>query len=658
MQKVKFGAAAAAGLMSFISIGGFSAYAETASAEENGGDIVILYTNDIHCAADSNIGYDGLALYKREMQAENNDVLVVDIGDALQGMPLGTVSKGEYLIRLMNGVGYDAAVPGNHDFDYGFDELLKREEELDCGYVCCNLFSLETGKKVFDPYKIVEAGGKRIAFVGATTPETFVKSTPKFFQNEDGEYIYDFSAENLYETIQDSVDNAKEDGADYVVLLAHLGETSVTKEWSALAVAENTVGIDVILDGHSHEVTPCLETENKNGETVMISQTGTKLANIGKLTISADGELKTEVISEIPAPDESLGLDEDSWTEAEGREGRYVDSEVNLLLMQIEAETDELLSEEIGTTDFKLYDCDPITEERRVRTGETNLGDLAADAYRYYLDTDAAIVNGGGLRASIDEGDITYREAVSVQPFNNMLCAAEIKGQYILDMLEHGARNYPEESGAFCHVSGIEYTIDAGIESSVEVDDKGCFVRVAGEYRVKNVYINGEPLDVEKTYTIASHDYYLKNGGDGNPMTGNCTVYRDNVLSDSDVLAVYIKENLGGSVPEEYSDPYGQGRIHIINASSASDENEESAEDKEIISEEDMQETESAPVFEETSDEDVHETETAPASDNTAQEPAADRDTRSPNTGTNSAGAAAAVLISAVILTASRKKTK
>lgn len=615
------------------------------SAEENSEDTVILFTNDIHCGADNNIGFDGLALYKREMQAQHEDVFLVDAGDAIQGMPLGTLSNGEYITRLMNAVGYDVAIPGNHEFDYGFEELCKRESELGCSYICCNLFSTETGENIFTKYTILDTSdGKKIGFVGVTTPESFHSSTPVIFQNENGEYIYDFSGDDLYDTVQENVDAVRNDGADYVIVVGHLGEKGSIDGWTATDVASNTTGVDVFIDAHSHEVIPSLEVENKDGEKVIIAQTGTKFANIGKLTITPDGKFSTELISEVPAPDDSLGFAEDTWTEADDREGRYVDSDINLLIHEIEAEADEKLSVKIGETQFKLWDSDPETGERRVRTGETNLGDLCADAYRTYLGTDIALINGGGIRAPIEEGDITYRDAITVQPFNNMACAAEVSGQQILDMLEVGAASYPDENGSFANVSGMTYSIDPGIESSVQLNEFNEFVGVAGEYRVKDVYINGEPLDVDKTYTIASHDYFLKNGGDGYIMSGKCNIYLDSVISDSDLIAAYIRDDLGGVIPEKYADPYGEGRITILDASSDAPSEDETAEE--------------APA-EDAAEEPAPAEEVAPAEDAApAEEPAPDSSTSAADTGNRSTTSIAIVSLSALAAAAAAARKR
>lgn len=544
-------------------------------------DIVILYTNDVHCGVTDYIGYDGLALYKREMEEEYEHVLLVDAGDSLQGGMIGTMTNGAYITELMNAVHYDVASLGNHEFDYSIPTLQQRADELDCGYICCNFRSLETNEFLFEPYKVIDFGETQVAFIGATTPDTLSGSKPVYFQNEDGEYIYSFGEHgtDLYDMIQENVDKVRNDGADYVILLGHLGETEVVERWSSLSVAENTEGIDVIVDGHSHETTPELIVKNKNGEEVRITQTGTKLQNIGKLTITPDGRINTELVDIVPEPDSDSGIGEDTWKKADDRQGRNVDAAVNNKINELQSDFDIITNTVIGHANFTLYDCDPETKERRVRNGETNLGDLVADSIRNHYGSDIGLINGGGLRASIPEGNITYGTMLDVLPFGNTLCSVKATGQQILDFLEFSSMLYPVESGSFLSVSGLEYTIDKDIESTVTVDDYGIFTGVSGEYRVKNVTVGGEPLDPGKTYTVASIDFLLKLGGDGYILTGKCESYKDDQALDIDVLSEYLTVDLGGAVPEEYRAPGGQGRIKITDQSESSEKSEESGQE-------------------------------------------------------------------------------
>ena len=574
-------------------------------------DIVVLYTNDVHCGVDDNIGYAGLALYKKEMQAQTPYVTLVDAGDAIQGAPIGTLSEGGYIVDIMNQTGYDFAIPGNHEYDYGMDRFLELATKLKCGYYSSNFTDLRTGESVFAPYKMFDYGGTKIAYVGVTTPESFTKSTPAHFQDAEGNYIYGFcegdNGRQLYDRVQSVVDRAREEGADHVILVTHLGENGSTEFWSSDAVIANTSGVDACIDGHSHE-TYDKYIKNKDGQEVLLTQTGTKLERIGKLTIKPDGSFVSEQVSQVPASDTSsiytvkkgdtlnriakreLGS-YNRWKEiyeanrdrlrspnklaigmklvipgmsAVNADGKSIDYDTDQYIKKIQAQYEETMKVVIGHSDVALTVNDPSTGERAIRSAETNLGDLTADAYRYVMGADIGLSNGGGIRAGIDAGDITYNDALTVFPFGNMICLVEATGQQVKDALEMGVKNSPEESGGFQQVSGLTFTIDATIPSNVKLDEKGNFVSVAGAYRVKDIQVNGEPLDLNKTYTVASHNYLLKLGGDGMTMFQGCNILRDETLTDMDTLSAFIRVNLGGNIGAEYANPSGQGRITIL----------------------------------------------------------------------------------------------
>lgn len=513
-------------------------------------DVVILHTNDTHCGIEENMGYAGLVWYENQMKEETPYVALVDAGDAIQGAPVGTLSEGEYLVQIMNKAGYDFAVPGNHEFDYGMEKLLGLSARLDCGYSACNFVNLPSKTQVFAPYRIMEYDDIQVAFVGVATPESITKSTPAYFQDQFGRYRFSFcedeTGEALYSQVQSAVDQARGEGADYVIMVGHLGDNGITEKWSSRSVIANTTGIDAAIDGHSHEV--CVENvPNENGEMVVLTQTGTKFANIGKLTITTDGQIQASHVSAV--------------TDAKGNPAK--DAEMESFINGIKSQYEESLKVVLGRTDVDLMDKDPETGLRAVRKAETNLGDLCADASRYMMGADIGFMNGGGIRAGIEAGDITYEDALSVFPYGNMICMVEISGQKIKDALEMGVKNYPEESGGFIHVSGLTYTVDSSVPSSVVLDEKRNFVSVDGEYRVRDIYVGEEPLDVNRTYTLASHNYWLKSGGDGMSMLMGCPILKDETMVDVDTITSYISEYLGGTVGEEYKDPRGQGRITI-----------------------------------------------------------------------------------------------
>ncbi len=529
------------------------------AAEEETGKIVILHTNDVHCGIDqatdkdsgavTNIGYAGVAAYKAKMEARYGagNVTLVDAGDAIQGGPIGTLSKGEYIVEIMNQAGYDLAIPGNHEFDYGMDNFLTlAKDKAQYPYLCANFTDLE-GKAVLDAYKVVGYGEVQVGYVGIDTPESFTKSTPTYFQDDEGNYIYSFrqggDGAELYESVQAAVDAARDEGADYVVAVAHLGIDEQSKPWTSTDVIANTTGIDVLVDGHSHSTFEKTE-KNKNGKDVVVAQTGTKLENLGKIVIdTATGEITSELVPAAACVDQ--------------------DKDTLFTVTVINEMFEEILSTVVAKTDVALTTKDPVTGERAVRTAETNLGDLCADAYRTVLDADVAFVNGGGVRADIAAGEITYRDIINVHPFSNEACLVETTGQDILDALEMGARSWPGENGGFLQVSGLTYTIDTTIPSGVVLNDEKEFVSVEGERRVKDVLVDGKAIDPQKTYTLASHNYMLKSGGDGFVMFKDDSVLKDCVMLDNQVLIDYIVEHLGGVVGADYAEPTGQGRITV-----------------------------------------------------------------------------------------------
>lgn len=530
---------------------GMAGYAVAEEAEEHQ-PVVVLYTNDVHCGIDDNIGYAGLKAYEKALEAQGYAVALVDNGDAIQGGPVGTLSKGKYIVDIMNYVGYDVATIGNHEFDYGMDQFMALRERADYPYIAAN-FMDNDGNLILDPYVILELGDRKIAFVGIATPETFSKSTPTFFQDGEGNYIYSFcqgeDASKLHEAVQKAVDDAREEGVDYVIALSHLGIDATSKPYTSSELIENTTGIDAVLDGHSHSVIEQEMVKNAEGKEVLLTSTGTKLNSVGALTIASDGTLSSALHTEKLFKD----------AEAEG----YIKA--------IKDQYEDTLNTVVATSDVALTVKDPATGERAVRRAETNLGDLCADAYRYTLGADIAFVNGGGIRADIEAGDITYGEILSVHPFGNMACLVEATGQEILDALEIGASGLPADNGGFLQVSGLSYEIDASIDTSVVFDENGGFVEVSGDRRVKNVKVGDEPIDPEATYTLASHNYMLKSGGDGMNMFMDNKLLQDEVLIDNQVLINYIVDTLGGVIGEDYADPYGQGRIVVSNGEAESD---------------------------------------------------------------------------------------
>ena len=523
-------------------------------------DIVILYTNDVHCAYDQNLGYSSVAALKEAYEEVNpGNVLLVDNGDAIQGDVIGAVSQGEYIIDFMNAAGYDVAILGNHEFDYGMDQIAKLAEKANFPYVDCNIVYTGTEGNKLDfvlPYVVVELEEAKVGFVGAATPLSIATSTPTFFQ-ESGQFVYGFGAgENgaiLYGLVQDAVDACRAEGAEYVILLTHLGIEDDATPYRSIDVINNTHGIDACLDGHSHSVIPSQMVVNDEGDTVPLSSTGTKLIYIGVLTITDDGNITTTIVN-----------------------GDLADSvEFDAAAAEITGDYEEQIAQVMATSNVNLW----ITDEngvRMVRSRETNLGDLCADAYKAAGDAEIALVNGGGIRANMAAGDLTFADIKACHPFGNTLVVVNATGQQIIDALEWTSRNTQAEYktpdgnangelGGFLQVSGLRYTIDTSVESAAVADGNGMFFGMIEDapYRVTDVEVekDGEwvAIDPEAFYKVASHNYMLLDGGDGTTMFQTDEVLLDSGLPDYKVLVDYVV-SLDGDL-SAYAEP--QGRITV-----------------------------------------------------------------------------------------------
>ena len=525
-------------------------------------DLVILFTSDVHCGVDRNFGLSGLMQLRKYYESQGRHTLLVDDGDFIQGEALGTITKGEAPLLLMNAMKYDIAIPGNHEFDYGTDRFLELAAKADFPYISCN-FNKE-GRLIFEPYVIKEFDGVRFAFVGITTPKTLMSSTPRYFQNEEGEFIYGFygspDGSALYERVQETVDAARAEGADYVIALCHLGNNDSYSPYRYDQVIAATEGIDVLLDGHSHD-TDQVVMKNKNGKEVIRSACGTKLACIGKITFGKDGSISSDLLTwDLPgSAEEVFGIQ----------------NEMSLTVALAMKELGNRLSEVVAHSEVALTIYDPAATDsenrplRIVRNTETNLGDLVADAYRIMGNADVAIVNGGAVRADISAGDITSKDIITVNPFGNSISVSELTGQQILDALEWGARFNPQECGGFLQVSGLSYEIHTYIPNGCLMDENGMWTGHDGEYRVQNVMVGDEPLDLSKKYRVAAIDYLLNNKGDGFAMFDSAQIVESEIMLDNQALIDYISGMPGGAVGEEYADPYGQGRIVGVDAEPA-----------------------------------------------------------------------------------------
>ena len=507
-------------------------------AEATSDDIIILYENDVHCAVE---GYSKLSAMKKELKQTYEHVGVVSCGDYIQGSSLGAISRGEYIIELMNLVGYDAVTLGNHEFDFRLDRLEELVAMMATKPVCCNFQEIGEDTSYFDPYKIVSYGDVDIAYIGITTPSTISSSSSAQFKDENGNYKYSFNPTTLYEVVQENIDAAEAEGADYIIAISHIGyaEDEIYGDLEDVEdLIKNTDGLDVVLDAHSHSVIEGMEITDKEGNEVLLSSTGTKFENIGKLTIS-NGEIKTELIK----TEDYQGTDP------------IVDAKLN----EINGEYATLGERKVAFSQVDLITHD-ADGNRLVRTSETNLGNLCADAVRYAMDADVGYMNGGGLRAAIQNGDITFNDLLSVFPFNNTVVLAEVSGQTLKDMMEMAVMSWPNEDGCFPHLSGIAFSVNTAIPSSVVVNELEEFVEISGEYRVYDIEVfdketgKYEPLSLSKTYTLAASNYFLLEYGSGMTMLKDAKIIQNEGMLDVEALEQYIVEALGGTIGEEYAE--------------------------------------------------------------------------------------------------------
>ncbi len=547
-------------------------------------EVTILYTNDVHTYIDKQapeLTYAAIAALKQSYQNAGKKVLLVDAGDHVQGTAYGSMDQGASIIELMNAAGYDAATPGNHEFDYGMDRAKELMRDADFPYLSCNWVDLRTNLRVLPEIKVFVRGGVRIAFVGITTPETFTKSTPAYFMNKaQTKYIYDIlggeDGQKLYSAVQKAVDKAK-CLADVVIGLGHLGVDPSSSPWTSEEVIAHTTGFDAFIDGHSHTVMENKQVADASGRLVTLTQTGSYFANVGEMTIAPDGIISTRLVSTYDQEDPAVAAEQAAWVSS----------------------VDEMLGEKIAVADTKFYITDPVTGKRRIRSGETNLGDFVADGiYTYFneveqLHCDIAIMNGGGIRSDEDAGYWTFKTCKQVSPFGNVACLMSVTGKQIQDALEFAARfagAEGKENGGFLQVAGATYEIHTDIPNTVQTDDKNVWIGSAtGTPRVQNVKIydraNGTyvPLDESKTYALAGMNYTLRNLGDGFAMFDGAELIKDYVSEDYLVMSTYAM-TFGGVDAEglphlssansvlaeypgyllDYENPYGAGRISIL----------------------------------------------------------------------------------------------
>lgn len=509
----------------------------TETEQDLTGHIVILHTNDVHGAIGE---YAKVAALKQAYQAAGAYVLLADAGDFIQGDPTVSASQGKTAIELMNLAGYDVAAPGNHEFDYGYPNLKTLAGEADFPILAANV-RYDNAAALGDQTTFTTTDGKKIGIFGLDTPETATKAHPDKIKG-----VSFLAAQEMFDCAQAQVDALKADGCDYIICLGHLGIDAESTGNRSIDLLEKVDGIDVFIDGHSHstleDVKAAAGGTGKVGDT-LVTSTGTKLESVGVVTIDADGTITTAT---TPVADLTA-----------------TDADVAARAAKIQAEIDK----EYGTVFAKTEVALNGEKEPGNRTEETNLGDLICDALvwgaeREGTEVDAAVTNGGGIRASIAAGDITKKDINTVLPFGNTLSIVKVTGAELLEALEASTYCTPTSIGGFPQVSGIEFTVD-----TTKAYDQGEQYPGSTYYGPKSIQrvtietVGGEPFDANATYTIATNDF-MAAGGDTYYAFAAASVNYDLGLSMDEVVMDYITDELKGTVTEE---AYGQpaGRITV-----------------------------------------------------------------------------------------------
>lgn len=504
------------------------------------GQIVIVYDNDVHCAVDGYAKFTAI----RELQKQNASyVTTVSCGDFVNGGVVGAVSQGELIVDIMNEVGYDIVVLGNHEFDYGMEQMFKLTDDLNAKVICSNFLNCQTNEYVYPTYNIVNYGDIDVAYLGFTTP---LSGTPVMFSDEAGNMLYTLMREEFYNNAQDIIDEARAEGAEYVIALAHLGDVDHGFPTS-LDLIENTAGIDAVIDGHDHNVIEERFVTNKDGKSVLLTSSGSYFQYVGMLSINTDGTISTRLvdITSATAP---------------------IDAGTQQFVDDVKNEVNSIGQRVVGYSDVYLTIFDETGDYIASRQ-EVNIGNFCVDAYRSYTSADVAMINAGGIRSEINIGDVTFNDVLEVHPFGNEIVTATMTGQQLMDALEFSVSMLPEMSSDFLQVSGMKFEVDASIPSPVVFDvDNDLYSHVGdGERRVSDLQIlddeTGEyiPVDLSRNYTIASIDYLVIELGSSEILRAAepQDVYWTN---DLEALIYYI-DRLGGKIDSRYENV--EGRIVV-----------------------------------------------------------------------------------------------
>ena len=486
--------------------------------------IVILYENDVHCGID---GYTKMAgLRDAISRADTAYVGAVCVGDFLQGNTTGAISKGQYIVDIMRYMDYHALTLGNHEFDYGVPRMVQLLEQVNAPVVCANLYEAGEPQPMYAPYVIHQYGDKKVAFVGACTPETMILEGYSFYDTN-GILLYDLKQKTFYQLIQQAVDEARKAGADYVVLLSHVGETTQSMGFNSHLLVNHTRGIDVVLDGHSHNIFENAKATNLDGKEITVTQTGTQFANVGKLVITPEGRFITQLMK--------------------GKDIPYENAKVTAITDSIRQMVKAVTSKVVAKSDYTLVVSDE-NDQWIVRAEETNAGDLVADAYRYAMKADIGFENGGGIRNDIEAGDITYGDIIGMLPYDNTLRRISVTATQLKEMLTRCTSLVPVLDGNFPQCSGLRFTVHSKSHTVSDIE----ILQEDGSYA---------PIDMQRSYSVALTNYNHEGGGFFDSFK-KCPVLQESTLRYYEALSDYLTKVLGGTTGEVYAQP--QGRIKIV----------------------------------------------------------------------------------------------
>lgn len=483
--------------------------------------IVVLFENDVHCAMDGYARMAGL----RDAVSDTAWVQLTSSGDYISGGTTGAISKGNYVIDVMQHMGYNAITFGNHEFDFRSPVLFELMKRMGDVATCANFVRKSDGQSLFADYVIRQVGNKKIAYIGVVTP-TVLNTMPTAFTDKEGEQIYDLVPDLTFGLVQQAADKARQEGADYVIVLSHLGGNRADSYMTSTNLINATRGIDALLDGHSHDVVPMQMVRNIDGKEIPVAQTGTLFANVGHLLITPDGRISTRLIpmSEI----------------------QHENAHVKAVVDSINGEVLKITQRVIGRSDINLLLKDEANGINS-RYCETNVANLVTDAFRTVCDADITILNAGSIRNSLKAGELTYGDLISLLPYDNMICTAEVTGAQVLEALNRNIVTLPGADGQFPVVSGLKYKVNVAEHAVtyVVVLDKA-----TGEYK---------PLDPNATYTIATTDYALLNGGLRNAFA-EAKILQQGIMNYCDCFVEYFTNHLNGHIAKEQ---YGgtEGRI-------------------------------------------------------------------------------------------------